>query len=189
MQDKSSSQLLHAPTPIIFADGTKLYKKLSLQYTTHKSGLFILAPSGSGKTYFIDNQSVKDWIDGDVLWPLAGADYTSSDWGDSEGEIEDINIRSYVITREAKKLGFWVIGSSNYFLKPDAIVIPDWQQHITYITKRQKNVETFDGGATMNDIDGVKEHIKWITGKWSKEEVPYFTDIASAATYLAKRYN
>ena len=83
-------------SPVIFTDGTEFYKKLAAEYVRHDSGRFILAPSGSGKTYFINGQTTKDWIDGDYLWPAAGADLSSGNWGD--GDVEMINIKSDIIT-------------------------------------------------------------------------------------------
>lgn len=38
-------------TPVIFSDGTEVYERLGREYIRHKRGLFILAPSGTGKTY------------------------------------------------------------------------------------------------------------------------------------------
>ncbi len=113
-------------TPVVFADGSAVYSKLAKTYRTHSKGLFILAPSGSGKSYFVNHQAVKNWIDGDLLWVVTGADYSNDTWDESLEQIMEINARSDIITEQAKKQGFWVIGSSNLFLQPDAIVIPDW---------------------------------------------------------------
>jgi hypothetical protein len=66
-------------TPLTFSDGTDFYNKLSKSYVRHRKGLFILAPSGSGKTFFVTKQKAKDWIDGDILWPMANADLTKDE--------------------------------------------------------------------------------------------------------------
>jgi hypothetical protein len=103
------------------------------EYKTHERGLFILAPSGSGKTYFVKHHSQKDWIDGDELWNAAGAHPKGAWWTQGLEIIEWVDQRSDVITQEAKKLGLWVIGASNYWLVPDAVVIPPWETHKNYI--------------------------------------------------------
>lgn len=166
---------------LIFTNGKKVYTQLAKEYIRHSSGLFILAPSGSGKTYFVEHQTRKDWIDGDLLWSITGADNSSDDWNDNIDDVMEINARSDVITQQAKKQGFWVIGSSNLYLKPDAIVIPDKSTHIKYITKREKS--NYDGGAKINDLEGVNEHITWMKNTWDGK-VPFFSTIDDAVSYL-----
>jgi len=51
----------------MFVDGPAFYKKFAQEFITHKKGFFIMAPSGAGKTYFIDRQKEKHWMDGDTL--------------------------------------------------------------------------------------------------------------------------
>jgi hypothetical protein len=169
--------------PVIFSDGTKLYKELAEKYELHDKGLFILAPSGVGKTYYVNHQSKMDWIDGDSLWTVAGADYSQDEWGDNLDDVMEINARCDVITYQAKKQGFWVLGSSNYFLKPDAVVIPDWDTHLKFITARQES--NYDGGATTDDLAGLRSHIQWITKTW-QNKVPFFKSIETAATHLTR---
>ncbi len=128
---------MNADTPVIFTDGTDFFDDLAEKYVRHNKGLFILAPSGSGKTYFVDRQTKKHWIDGDYLWPAANADLSSDEWSYDVAQVDGINAKSDVITNEAKKLGFWIIGSSNKFIIPDAIVLPPWDTHVEYVRKRQ----------------------------------------------------
>lgn len=170
-------------TPVIFSDGTVFFNDLSKKYIRHGRGLFILAPSGAGKTYFVNKQEQKHWIDGDLLWPMANADKTEDGWNSSFELVMEVNNKSDVITHEAKKLGFWIIGSSNNFLKPDAIVLPDWSLHKKYIVGREMNV--YDGGAKKEDFNGVKSHRAWIR-KWKKQGVPCFLSVEEAANYLEK---
>jgi hypothetical protein len=59
--------------PVVFSDGADFFEKLSHRYTTHRKGLFIMTPSGAGKTYYCKNQTTPDWIDGDDLWIESGA--------------------------------------------------------------------------------------------------------------------
>lgn len=172
-----------AAIPVVFADGTAVYDELAQTYTRHSKGLFILAPSGTGKTYFVKGQTKKHWIDGDLLWVVTGADYSSDEWDDSFDDILEINGRSDVITHQAKKQGFWVLGSSNLFLQPDAVVIPDWDTHLGYITARQDGV--YDGGATTDDLDGLKSHVAWIKATW-EGKVPFFTSIEDAVAYVTE---
>ncbi len=170
-------------TPLMFSDGTKIYKKFAKEYITHKKGLFILAPSGTGKTYYIKNQTKNHWIDGDALWECTGAHPQGAWWKEGDPVIDIIDQRSDVITTEAKKLGFWIMGASNNWLKPDAIVIPDWKIHKKYIKLREQT--NYDGGATSEDHAQVLGHRKFIL-QWAKKGVPKFKTIEEAVNYLTK---
>jgi len=166
-------------TPLIFTDGTDFFAKLGKKFITHKRGFFIMAPSGSGKTYFIDRQKEKHWMDGDSLWESANAHPKGMWWLESGQVIDEIDQRSDIITAEAKKMGFWIIGASNSWLKPDAIVLPHWSTHRKYIGVR--------GEATPNMLKGVLGHRRWIR-KWVKKGVPCFNSVKEAADFLAKSY-
>ncbi len=174
---------MNQDTPVIFSDGTSFYKELSNEFNTHPEGLFILAPSASGKTHFVESQTEKNWIDGDYLWSKANADLSSDDWNYSAEAVREINRRSDVITYQAKKLGFWIIGSSNDSLKPDAVVLLPLDKHIEYVKKRQGVPKS--NGATEEDLDALLEH-RAIIGLWKNEGVPSFESVQSAADYLAK---
>jgi hypothetical protein len=173
---------MNIDSPIIFSDGIAFYEALSKTYIRHKKGLFILAPSGAGKTYFVDRQTEKHWIDGDYLWPATNADLTSEEWQYDPDLVKEINMRCDIITNQAKKLGFWVIGSSNDSLRPDAIVLPEWETHLRYIQHREEN--SYDGGATSNDINRLLAH-REIIARWTKDGVPTFTSINKAAKHFA----
>lgn len=170
-------------TPIIFSDGTEFYAQLAKKYIKHSSGLFILAPSASGKTYYINNQKDNDWIDGDYLWPATNADLSSNEWNAKLEDVYEINRRSDIITYQAKKLGFWVIGSSNESLKPDAIVILPWETQLEYIKKRES--KDYDGGATTADIESVRNH-RHTVSLWQDKGVPSFESIDEAVNFLTK---
>ena len=170
-------------TPIIYTDGTKFYSQLAKEYVVHPKGLFILAPSASGKTYFVNQQESRDWIDGDYLWPATNADLSADEWSaDLEG-VHEINRRSDVITHQAMKLGFWIMGSSNESLQPDAIVILPWEVHRQYIVDRETT--TYDGGATTRDINDIKAHRK-IVEQWKNHGVPCFDSIDAAVEHLTQ---
>jgi hypothetical protein len=169
-------------TPVIFTDGTTFFEELSKDYIMHDRGLFILAPSGAGKTHFVNGQEQKNWVDGDYLWPLAGADLSGDEWNDDLSQVEEINIRCDAITNQATKQGFWIIGSSNSSLRPDAIVLPPWNVHLAYIKKRENTV--YDGGARAENIESLRSHRK-IIAQWKHKSVPAFMSIKEAAEYLS----
>ncbi len=181
---KKSSRLLRPNTPLVFADGTRVYKKLAKKYVVHKVGYFILAPSGAGKTYFIENQKKKHWMDGDEIWMMGKAHPEGQWWLQNIPVIDEIDQRSDVITMEAKKYGFWIMGASNYWLKPDAVCIPDWNTHRRFVLNREK--ENYDGGATSKSFDRLKKSRNWMS-RWKKEGVPVFRSIKEAVTFLEKR--
>lgn len=168
--------------PVIFSDNQAFYDRFGEKYKKHQKGLFILAPSGTGKTYFCKNQTENHWIDGDELWMESGAHPAIDWWLGGEDVIHRVDQRSDVITMEAKLQGFWIMGASNYWLKPDAIVIPDWETHTRYIREREEN--NYDGGAKSDALEQVKSHIAEIE-KWHTDHgVPLFTSIDEAVKTL-----
>ncbi len=167
---------------VVFTDGEQVYSELAKKYMTHDKGLFILAPSGTGKTYFCDHQSEPHWIDGDELWVKAGAHPDGAWWKEPIEIINWVDKRSDVVTMEAKAKGFWIMGASNYWLPPDAIVIPDWETHKKYISHRENN--NYDGGATSEDHSQVLGHIEVIK-KWHTDHgVPMYQSIEEAVKSL-----
>ena len=180
---KAPFDLYPPSTPLIFSDGTDVYKRLAETYQTHAQGFFILAPSGAGKTYFVKHQEVAHWLDGDDIWMMSKAHPEGEWWLESLETCIAIDSRCDVVTQEAKKLGFWIVGASNSWLKPDAIVIPDRATHIAWIKAREEN--DYDGGATSDRFHQVESHIAWIL-KWEEQGVPKFESVQAAAEYLAK---
>jgi len=168
--------------PLIFSDGTEFYKELGKTFVQHNKGLFILAPSGAGKTHFCKNQEEPHWIDGDDVWMGAHAHPEGAWWEESLEVINRVDQRSDVITMEAKTQGFWIMGASNFWLRPDAIVIPDWDTHKIYISHRQHN--NYDGGATEDSLDQVRSHIEVIKKWHTDHDVPMFKDIQTAVKHL-----
>lgn len=184
MKLKKKYHLLDPLTPVVYADGSKIYARLARTYIRHDKGYFVLAPSGSGKTHFVKSQKNKHWLDGDELWMLAKSHPEGEWWLKNIEEIIEIERRSDVITAEAKKLGFWIIGADNYDLVPDAIVLPDWETHKEYIRKREES--DYDGGATSDQLERVKKARKWIA-RHTKFGVPQFKSVQEAAEYLASK--
>jgi hypothetical protein len=181
---KRYAHSLNPKTPLVFADGTSVYEEFEREHITHKVGYFILAPSASGKTYFIEHQEKPHWMDGDELWMAAKAHPEGAWWLESIDVIDEIDRRSDVITVEAKKLGFWIIGASNNWLIPDAVVIPDWRTHKKYLAMRDKGV--YDGGLTIKQLDRLKSSRKWMA-RHKKSGVPIFKSVQEAVEYLSKK--
>lgn len=170
--------------PQVFCDGASVYKKITDKYTVHKKGLFIVAPSGTGKTYFVNHQKTNDWIDGDMVWIAAGAHPPRAWWTEGMEVITEVDQKSDIITSECKKLGLWIMGASNAWLIPDAIVIPDWRTHKKYIHHREKN--NYDGGATTNDLVQVMAHRKALIRHAKENKVKIFKTIEEAVSFLTK---
>ena len=174
--------LLKINAPVVFTDGKAIYDRLAGTYRTHSKGYFIIAPSGAGKTHFINSQKQLDWIDGDDLWQEALAVPEGSWWLEPLERVMEIEARCDVITLEAKRLGFRIIGGSNTWLKPDAVVIPDWETHKKYVMQREKSA--YDGGATTEQLEGLKRQRHWFS-RWTKQGVPKFSSVQEAADYLS----
>jgi hypothetical protein len=174
--------LLNINAPVIFTDGTATFSKLAETYRAHSKGYFILAPSGAGKTHFINSQKQHDWIDGDDLWQETFALPEGPWWLEPLERVMEIEARCDAITLEAKRLGFRVIGGSNTWLRPDAVAIPSWQTHRKYVVQREKN--GYDGGATTEELEGLKRQRRWFA-RWTKQGVPKFSSVQEAADYLA----
>jgi hypothetical protein len=179
--ESNSNLNLDFDTPLIFADGTSYWSKVAQEHVVHKKGFFILGPSGAGKTHFVKNQTEPHWLDGDTIWSGANASPSGEWWLRSGEDIGIIDSRSDVMTVQAKQLGLWVVGASNYWLKPDAIVIPHWSTHQKYIRHREQN--NYDGGAKSDAFEQVLWHRKWIM-RYLKQGVPQFKSVQEAATYL-----
>jgi hypothetical protein len=186
LQDQE--ELLNLETPLVFADGSNFYKKLSEGYLVHQKGFFILGPSGVGKSHYYRQQkeNAKHWIDADRVWRWSKAMPKGAWWEKGYKVIKDVESKCDIITAEAKKMGFWLIGSANNWLLPDAIVIPHWNTHVKLIKKRELN---FDGGArsTPKDLAQLKKHRQEIL-LWAKKGVPKFNSVEEAVAYLEKQY-
>ena len=166
----------------IFCKGEEVLKKYKKEYVVHSRGFFILAPSGSGKTYFVKNQSKKDWIDGDDLWIDANAQPQTEWWTQGLDVINEIEKRCDVITEQAMKEGLWIIGASNYWLMPNAIVLPPLSLNQEYIKKREKT--NYDGGAKSDAINQLKSHREYMRKIARKNKIPIFKTISEATEYL-----
>jgi hypothetical protein len=86
------------------------------------------------------------------------------------------------MTQQAKLQGLWIVGASNYWLKPDAIVVPHWSTHQKYIRHREQH--GYDGGAKSDAFAQVLWHRRWIM-RYAKQGIPQFGSVQEAADYLA----
>jgi hypothetical protein len=170
-------------SPVTFKDDQAFYDEFTSRYIKHERGLFILAPSGVGKTYYCKNQDDPHWIDGDEIWEKSGAHPLVSWWLGGEDVIQRVDQRSDVITMEARRQGLWIMGASNFWLKPDAIVIPEWDKHVAQIKEREEN--HYDGGAKTDALDQVKSHIDQIMIWHTDHGVPLFKSIEDAVNTLS----
>lgn len=167
-------------------ENEEIYNTFLRQTIPHKKGFFILAPSGTGKTYFITRQKEKHWIDGDTLWTSTKAHPNTDWWTKGLKIIKEVDARSDAITQEAKKLGLWIMGASNNWLVPDAVVLPPWETNIAYIKNRQEN--NYDGGLTTDQLDQLKAHREEIQEMAKNKSVPIFESVNAATSYIKKMY-
>ena len=174
---------LSQDTPIIYCDGTKVYDKLKKEYITHKKGIFIYAPSGVGKTWYINHQIEPHFIDGDYLWGLCGALPKGAWWLSSDEDIDRFERRADTITEQAKKLGFFIMGASRVSVVPDAIVIPTLETHLKYLKARESH---YDGGLKSDNMEAIKSS-RERTLKAKGPNTLMFESIEQACEYFLKQ--
>lgn len=168
---------------LIFSSDKGPYDAFLEKTISHKKGYFILAPSGTGKTYYIKNiQKETHWIDGDALWQSTGAHPDTDWWNQGLDVIKQVDARSDIITAQAKACGLWVMGASNNWLRPDAIVLPDWKTNVQYIKHREKN--NYDGGLKSDGLVQLKSHRKELRMIARTKKVPIFSTVQAAAEYI-----
>ena len=167
---------------VIFADGSDYFAQLESKYIRHEKGLFIVAPSGTGKTYFTTHQTTQDWIDGDQVLVETGAQPNTDWWNKGVPVIERVEQRCDVITQQFRDNGYWIMTSINSWLEPDAVIIPDWDILTQRIAHRQEN--NYDGGLTSEQHEQLKKGIE-IIERWHTEKgVPKFSTIEEAIKTL-----
>jgi len=144
----------------IFAEGKSVYSKLKNAFKTHKSGKFILAPSGAGKSHYIKHQTDSSWVDADEIWiPTGCFELADEWWNNGEERIREVFTKCDLMTIVARRIGFRLMGAmSNYNLVPDAIVLPPWKQHTRFIEARSINGDAH--GLKSEELQMVKEHRK-----------------------------
>jgi hypothetical protein len=185
MINPDNKKLLQEVKPLVFVDGIEIFNKFMEENIVHKTGFFVVAPSGAGKTHFVNNQKEHHWIDGDLLWTSTGAHPDEAWWTQGLEKIFEVDQRSDVITAAAKKLGLWIVGASHYWIIPDAIVIPDWEVHKKQIIYREEN--NYDGGATSKDFTQVLNHRSHLE-KFAKEKnIPIFENMEAVHEFFMKK--
>lgn len=171
----------------VFSENKEVYDRFINSTTPHSKGYFILAPSGAGKTHYVKNQIEKNWIDGDSLWYSAGAHPDGPWWTMGIDVINEVDARSDIITQEAKKVGLWIIGASNNWLIPDAVVLPPREVNVEYIKKRENG--EYDGGLKSDQLEQLDSHREWIRSMAEKNNVPIFDSVSEATDYIMKIYS
>jgi hypothetical protein len=170
---------------VIYASGESFFEELGKKYVQHPKGLFIMTPSGAGKTYFCSRQEEQHWIDGDTVLTGSGAQPKNDWWNQGVPVIERVEQRCDVITQQCVDKGFWIMTSINSWLKPDAIVIPEWDILTAQIENRQEN--GYDGGLTSDQHEQLKKGIE-IIQKWNTEHgVPLHKSIEEATRALTQQ--
>ena len=168
----------------IFGQEESVYREFLAATIPHKIGYYILAPSGTGKTHFIKHQLENHWTDGDLLWEATGAHPKTEWWNGGLEMIKEVDARSDVVTAAAKRLGLWVLGASNNWLRPDAVVLPDWKTNVKYIAFREKN--NYDGGLKTSQLQQLKNHRAEIRKMAKQKKVPIFLTVQEATEYISK---
>ena len=168
---------------VVYQDGIDFFHELESKYIRHSKGLFILTPSGAGKTYYCTKQNEQHWIDGDDLYFDTGAQPIGYEWWNKGPHIINrVEQRCDVITAEAVDRGYWIMGSINYWLKPDAIVLPTLDTLMRQIKQRQNT--NYDGGLKSEQIEQLIVHLGIINDWYVKYNVPKFTSIQEAVSSL-----
>ncbi|PIR98166.1 MAG: hypothetical protein COT89_00425 [Candidatus Colwellbacteria bacterium CG10_big_fil_rev_8_21_14_0_10_42_22] len=169
---------------VIYTDGREFFKELEEKYIKHDRGLFILTPSGAGKTYYCKNQEVQNWIDGDEIYFETKAEPpVESKWWDKGYQvINRVEQRCDVITAQVVDRGFWIMGSINHWLKPDAIVLPPISTLMERVKVRENN--EYVGGLKEEHMDQMIQHMGIIRNWLVEYGVPEYKSIEEAVESL-----
>lgn len=176
----------HFEPPSLFQEDNGVYARFLSETVNHSQGFFILAPSGTGKTHFISRQKEKHWIDGDTLWVATGAHPATDWWTKGLDVIDEVDARSDTVTVQAKRLGLWIMGASNNWLAPDAIVLLPWKKNVAYIKHREEN--NYDGGLTTKQLAQLKAHRADMKKLARNKKVPIFASVEEAVQFIEKKY-
>ena len=143
----------------MFCDGTSIYNNINKIYNTHNKGYIILGPPGIGKTNFVTNQSVNNWVDMDYLLTQLGVDWHFNECDKTDFKLNYMKV-DYIL-EQSKSLGYRIIGSPFWECKADAIVIPSLKTHSEYVSKRiDLNNDTIDTLRTIFKKHGCDNNIR-----------------------------
>ena len=157
----------------MFTNGKKVYDDYinKYKYKKHKKGYVILGPPGIGKTFYVENQKTKNWIDQDDLFNDLGVQWHHNKKNENDFKLN--YLRCDYMNEQTKLLGFRIIGALFWDYLPDAIVIPDLKTHKKYLLKRKDL-----------DYDTVINIRKELFKKARKNNIPLFKNIINATDYL-----
>ena len=120
-----------------FTDASDIYTKYCKLYKKHSRGYVILAPPGTGKTTYVNNQNdkLKNWIDSDILFGNNGLNIR---WMNQNCPIDErlAYLRADYMLEQSKIFGFRIIGALFWEYKADAVVLIPFEQHKLYYKSR-----------------------------------------------------
>ena len=155
-----------------FTDGKDVVDEFNSLYKKHKKGCVLLAPPGSGKSYFVNKQTDKDWIDSDIIM---GKKSLNVQWNNKSGSIDEKlgYMRADYMLEQCKMYGYKIMGSLFWEYKADAMVILPIKQHRLYIEKRKD--------LNNNSLNKMRQLFK---NHAKKNNIPIFNSIEKAIKYL-----
>jgi len=157
-----------------FIDANEICYNLDKNYIRHKTGYVVLAPPGSGKTTYIDNQvGKKGWIDSDILFNEENFNMEFMNSTNSTIDERLSDLRADYMLEQCKIYGYRILGALFWEYKADAVVILPLKQHYTYFKKR----ENLDLTKIFELREMFYKHAK-------KNNIPIFDSIKGAITYL-----
>lgn len=162
-------------------------KKLNPVY--HNEGRSIIMPSGSGKSYWMENvQPVKnEFIDSDPLcWAvgampaLEGPDYSGLNWDDN---FDEICQRVDKVVVMCKAMGLWIMGATWWLpVNIDAIVILPKEKHKEYLAGKKHAF--YPGYYEEEVVDIIKLLRK--TASDREPEIPIFSSIDKCVAWVIR---
>jgi hypothetical protein len=158
----------------------------------HKRGRSIIMPSGSGKSYWMENlQPVKNaFIDADpLMWavgampPLDGENISGLNWKE---HMQQICERCDAVTVRCKQMGLWLMGATwwlhNYI---DAFVILPAELNKRYLKGKDDKGEGFEKGYYENEVLPYINNTLRPTAK--DHNIPVFDSIEKCAKWVVSR--
>jgi len=137
----------------------------------HTQGKFVVAPNGAGKSYYIEHDVGKNWVDQDPFLEAIGIHTRGSD-----GLSEHIMKAADNATATLKQQGVWVMGAT--WWKPgnvDCFVVPSDAVIKERLSKKSDKFPSdwFD--------KNVAPHIKIIKEVAEENDIPIYADFDGVA--------
>ena len=130
-----------------------------------RSGKVILAPSGTGKTTWIQSNPEMGWEDADILFKQSPDFEATANEEEREKHYKEIDIKLEIEKQKGKR----ILSSLFWDYIPDAIVIPDESIHKIYVSNR-------------SDLSWVK--VKRLRSYMETIDAPKFKTIDEAVRYV-----